>query len=165
MATSTFSPDPTVWHAGNLKMQTLMHAPPTNNPTTPFLTPSRAALLSASPLLAIGALDDAGRPWTSLWGGESGFMRPLGGNAVGLRVLVDMDGDPLVGMLKGQGTKGDAAISGEGRRVSGLGIDLETRRRVKVAGEIAGAMIEQMGDEAGVGEARVIVKIESSLGE
>lgn len=160
------------WHKGEEEMRTLMHSDRHENPNSPFLIPSGAYMLQTAPLLAVGTLDSQGRPWTSLWGGEPGFARPLGQNLVGIRNIVDAKFDPVVEVLYG-GQAGMKATSDEGseKMVSGLTIDMENRKRVKVFGRmVAGAlsMYEDDGEEAGLegsrGEAQLVLKIEQSLG-
>jgi len=59
-------------------MHSLLHVPNSDNPTTPGMSPHATLLLHISTSLAIGTLDDDGRPWTTLFGGEPGFARSLG---------------------------------------------------------------------------------------
>ena len=142
-------------------MQTLMSAPSVNNPTALFLTPSRALMLTSSPLLAIGTIDFQGRPWTSLWGGEKGCMSPLGQTLLGVNSVVDRQNDPVLQACLGRQNGGK--VFGEGQIVSALGIDLETRRRVKLSGRIAGATLSGQ-EETGVAQSQVVLEVDSSLG-
>ncbi|MCJ1309807.1 hypothetical protein MMC25_003468 [Agyrium rufum] len=166
------------WHDGEKRMHELLQSPREENPTSPFLTPSGAYLLGISPLLAIGTVDSSYRIWTSLWGGEPGFARPLGSSAVGLigmKTPVDMRYDPVAEALLGHRADGDIVREpGKGAVIAGLAIDLMQRRRVKWAGRlVAGArnwMPESerangsLADLEGVREAQLIIKIDSSLG-
>ena len=121
-------------------------------------------LLQTSPLLALGVLDNHNRPWTTLWGGERGFSRPLRNGVVGVKTLVDRKSDPVVGLLLGEHGKDGEVVNRE-RVMSGLGIDLDARRRVKVAGRIVGAVVDGRGNEdESVAELQTVFKVDSSLG-
>jgi hypothetical protein len=169
-------------------MHSLLRVPEQDNPTSPFLTPHSARILTSSPLLALGALDKEGRPWTTIWGGEVGFMRRLGGNLVGVRSVVGVgegneDGfdegessafDPVVEALFGSrggdinggwdhdsGRNGN--VIGVGKMVSGLAIDLQKRNRAKLYGKMeAGALSLR---EPGTGEVQFVMNVEQSLGQ
>lgn len=158
-------------------MHKLMHIPPQDNPTSAMLTPQASFMLQRAPLLAIGTLDDASRPWTTLWGGNPGFSEPIGGGFVGTRTLVDEEFDPVVRALVGGGTKGEMLQPKDGgKMVSGLAIDLVTRKRVKIAGKMAAGTlrevdIESEGDIALPSDVpskqtqiQLVTKIEESLG-
>lgn len=158
------------WHVGEKKMHSLLHVPHQDNPTAPGLSPYSAHLLRTVPLMALGTLDDDGRPWTTLLGGEPGFARPIGTSVVGVKTLVDSRYDPVVHFLVGGKQDGD--VSEEipyGRVFSALPIDLATRSRVKISGRmVAGALgsvdSKSKDDGAGIGEAQLVFKIEQSLG-
>ncbi|KAH6679118.1 oxidoreductase-like protein [Halenospora varia] len=155
----------TQWHTGEEQMHKLLRVPQRDNPTKPYLTPNAAQTLMRSPLVALGALDSEGRPWTTILGGEAGFSQPIAQGIIGMKTTVDMVHDPVVETLLGEAKDGSVIQVkelGKGKMVSGLAIDLETRRRVKLFGRmIAGAV---SGTEEGIGEAQVVVKIEQSLG-
>jgi hypothetical protein len=152
------------WHSGEEQMHRLLRVPEYDNPTSPFLSPHAARLLVHSPLVAVGTLDSTGRPWTSLWGGETGFSQPIGQSIIGMKARVDRKHDPVIGILLGE--KADGEVIKEevpGRMVSGLGIDLESRNRVKLYGRmVAGALAATEGD---AGEVQLVVRIEQSLGK
>ncbi|KAK5740513.1 hypothetical protein LTR17_004550 [Elasticomyces elasticus] len=168
-STAAYTPD-MPWNEGETAMQRLMKVPEFDNPTVPALSPQLANHLQIAPLIAIGTLDKQGRPWTTLWGGEKGFARPLGGGIVGFRTAVTGRFDPVVGELVGQDATGEVVKEeGEGRIVSGLTIDLETRKRVKMCGRmVAGALStredEITGRNESVAEIQLVLKIEQSLG-
>jgi hypothetical protein len=154
------------WHPGEQLMHKMTNVPEYDNPTSYALTPQAAYMLQTAPLLAIGTLDAELRPWTALWGGESGFAQPLGGGVVGVRAHVDAQFDPVVEAFipKDKRKEGEVIRSeGKGKVFAGLTIDLMTRKRVKVAGRmIAGAIEEEK--EIGIGDLQAAVKIEQSLG-
>lgn len=151
------------WNAGEEEMHKLLKVPEQDNPTSPFLTPFASSLLIRSPLVAIGTLDSEDRPWTSLWGGESGFSRAIAQNIIGVKTTVDKTYDPVVEKLfEGKDDGEVIQEKGKGKMVGGLAIDLESRRRVKLYGRmIAGAL---SATEDGIGEVQLVVKIEQSLG-
>ncbi|KAF2998649.1 hypothetical protein E8E13_007832 [Curvularia kusanoi] len=136
------------WNPGEQKMHTLLSLPPQDNPTSTALTPQASFMLQRAPLLAIGTLDDSLRPWTTLWGGAPGFSEPIGGGFVGTRTLVDGRFDPVVQALVGGEGKGRGEVlqaqEGEGKMVSGLAIDLVSRKRVKVAGRMAAGTLREV---------------------
>jgi hypothetical protein len=154
------------WHPGEQRMHQMTNVPEYDNPTSYALTPQAAYMLQSAPLLAIGTLDSHFRPWVALWGGESGFARPLGGGVVGVRAGVDAAFDPVVEAFipKDQRKEGDVVRSeGDGKIFAGLSIDLMTRKRVKIAGRmIAGAIGAKA--EMGIGELQAAIKIDQSLG-
>lgn len=129
------------WHEGELAMHHLMHAPTNPNPTSPFLTPNGAYHIRQSPLQAVGILDKNGRPWTTIWAGEAGFSTPVSigmekGNSTGGFVVqcpVDAIYDPVINAIKENVARKEKSI------VSGLGINLMKRDRVKWAGHVLGA--------------------------
>lgn len=151
-------------------MQSLLRVPYQENPTSPFLTPGAAHMVQSSPLLALGTLDAEDRPWTTVWGGEPGFSRPVAQSIIGVKSLVDRKHDPVVETLLGGRDDGEVVREeGNGRMVSGLVIDLEKRKRVKLYGRmVAGALGRSGGDdesdESARGEVQLVVKIEQSLG-
>ncbi|KAB8262774.1 oxidoreductase FAD-binding protein [Aspergillus pseudonomiae] len=150
------------WHDGEIRMRNLFHIPPLSNPTVPALSYGASYMLLNSPLLAIGAVDREGRPWTTLWGGEVGFAKPTSQSKIEVKTPVDIRHDPLADILLHDN-------SGEsGQLVSGLVVDLATRKRAKLFGrKISGSI--QLGeksqaDSSGVGIAQLLVQIEASLG-
>lgn len=151
------------WHSGEEQMHKLLRVPDQDNPTSPYLTPFGNMILTRSPLLALGTLDKDDRPWTTLWGGEAGLSQVIGQSIIGVKTTVDRKYDPVVEALLGKEADGEVVNpDGPGNMVSGLGIDLETRTRVKLYGRmVAGAINATAGD---AGEAQLVVKIEQSLG-
>ena len=162
--TTNHLPDlnPLHWHEGNLKMHGLMSAPTRDNPTTPFLNSFRARYLQICNLFAVGTKDEHGRPWTSLWGGEDGAVGVHDLKTLAIRSLVDRKHDPVVArLLQIQPDKG---VCGNGVQISGLGIRLATRDRVKLAGTIMGALFENT-EEGLVASANIVLRVDSSLGK
>ncbi|KAJ5928895.1 Riboflavin synthase-like beta-barrel [Penicillium verhagenii] len=155
---------PMPWHDGEEKVHHLLNAPEVDNPSTPFLSPRAGAFLQQAPLVALGTLDEKGRPWSTLWGGQAGFAGPIAESIIGLRALVDSRGDPVVRELLGNqdemNSKYEEMAPRQGKMVSGLAIDLENRRRVKLFGRMMAGSLND-GD---VAQAQLVVKIEESLG-
>lgn len=153
------------WSDGERKVQQLMKVPYMDNPTVPMLSGGASALLSRSPILAVGAVDPKdGKVWTTIWGSDPGFARgiPQYENTIALKVPVDNEYDPVVEALMGQNGMGQEL---KGKMVGALAIDLETRRRVKLFGRaIAGAMGQTEIQEREAAELQLIINIEQSLG-
>lgn len=164
------------FNEGERTMHQLLNAPSRHNPTSLFLTPYGQRMISHAPLLGLGAIDANGRPWSTVWGGESGFASVIDTDIVGMRAVVDSVYDPVVTALYDlPETSGRSAIRAEGRNkmISGVTIDLESRTRTKLYGKvIVGTLEDPEGNEArqnlGLtgkrGQAQLVVKIEESLG-
>ncbi|GME56447.1 hypothetical protein GTA08_BOTSDO11985 [Neofusicoccum parvum] len=165
------------WTDGERTMQDLLRVPPDDNPTSSFLTPQAAAMLTRAPLLALGAVDADGRPWATVWGGETGFSQPLGNSIIGIRSPVDRRFDPVVQALVDGKVDGEVVKEeGRGRMVAGLPIDLVTRKRVKIYGRMMVASLAKLGEvqegegekkdggDDAVGQMQVVMNVEQSLG-
>jgi hypothetical protein len=159
------------FHEGEKLMQRKLRVPEMDNPTIPMLSPQASNMLQRAPLLAIGTLDSAGRPWTSVWGGRTGFSRPLENSTIGIRTSVASELDPVVEALVGQGAEGEIVKEeGDGRLLSGLAIDLNTRKRVKLAGRmVAGTLGSIHKDDAAKDDSRqgllqLVARIDETLG-
>ena len=156
------------WHAGEEHMHSITKVHMTENPTSPFLRPRAASMLQRFPLLAVGTVDDDGRPWATVWGGEAPFAQEIGDSVVGVRMTVDASFDPVVQALCHGKSRGEVIQEpeGKGRMVSGLSIHLEQRNRMKLFGRmVAGALQSQQEEEGkAVGQIQLVVKIEQSLG-
>ena len=154
------------FHSGEQKMHRLMHLPPSDNPTWPNLTPSAGYMLSRYPLLACGALDADGRPWTTIWAGKPGFARPMGQSRIGIRTLIDRKYDPVVESLLGNTQGGEKIVRAKGREkiMAGLSIDLSQRKRVKLHGVMLGGATSPLDEEQDAQELQLVMTIEQSLG-
>ncbi|KAI5247901.1 oxidoreductase [Aureobasidium subglaciale] len=138
------------FHEGEKSVQARLGVPEMDNPTIPMLSPQASNMLQRAPLLAFGTLDAGNRPWTTVWGGRTGFSRPLGNNMIGINTSVAVKLDPVVEILVGRDAKGEIVKEeGEGRLLSGLAIDLETRKRVKLAGRMVAGTLGGTNDEKG----------------
>ena len=158
------------WHEGEQQMHSLLHLPDRENPTSYGLTPYGIRILQRSPLLAIGTLDDEGRPWTTLLAGEPGFARYLGRQSiVGVKTLADRVFDPVLSALTGSRHEDEIPQNEtDGGIMSGLAINPATRERVKLSGRIVvgsfGQSESNTGEEDNAGIVQLIMKIEHSLG-
>lgn len=159
------------FHEGEKTMQKKLRVPEMDNPTIPMLSPQASSMLQRAPLLAFGTLDSDGRPWTTVWGGRKGFSHPLGNSMIGIRISVAAKLDPVVEVLVGRDAKGEIVREeGEGRLLSGLAIDLDTRKRVKLAGRmVAGTLSNTDGDNdtddhEQQGILQLVARIDESLG-
>lgn len=149
------------FHHGEVAMQTKLKVPPMMNPTAPGLPGSYALRVEHSPLVALGTVDDEGRPWTTVWGGERGFASQVAGNVLGLNSVVEKQWDPVFGALWG-GSEATEVVKQE-RLMSALSFDPEIRDRVKLAGKmLAGAVAPDTHDEGG--RVQVAMAVTESLG-
>ncbi|KAI4225146.1 MAG: hypothetical protein L6R36_004128 [Xanthoria steineri] len=118
-------------------------------------------------MLALGTLDDAGRPWTTLLGGEAGFVRSLGQSVVGIKTLVDPLHDPVIDILLRDKHEGQTQKrENDHPIVAALGIDLATRSRVKLAGNLVAGLLRPTSTPLGGNstEAQIVIKVVQSLG-
>ncbi|KAI5467773.1 hypothetical protein BGZ63DRAFT_344659 [Mariannaea sp. PMI_226] len=134
------------FHEGERAMHRLLKIPIRENPTSPGLPMRYGMRVNYSSLVALGTLDNEGRPWTTVWGGERGFARPVAENVLAFNSSVDTAHDPVFKALWDDADPQDDAVirpdGGQGKLMSGLSIDLETRDRVKLGGKmIAGAAV------------------------
>ncbi|KAJ5105653.1 Riboflavin synthase-like beta-barrel [Penicillium alfredii] len=149
---------------GEKEIQRLLRTPPTDNPTISYLSPRAEFFLKTSLLLAPGRLDSQGRPWSTLWGGSEGFAKPIADSLVRLQTQVDRHYDSVVQALLGSVANHDAPQTQSqetGKMVSGLAVDLENRRRVKLFGRMATGSLS--GRDLGK-KAQLVIKIEEILG-
>ncbi|TGJ88178.1 hypothetical protein E0Z10_g575 [Xylaria hypoxylon] len=169
------------WHSGEQAVQRMLGVPGRDNPTVHGLKQAHAYRVTVSPLVAFGTVDEHGRPWVTVWGGEAGFCRPIAENVLGVKGVADARFDPVVQALFAVPSAGkldakdgktaqperqiidDEVIKPEGRKVmAGLSIDLETRDRLKLAGHfIAGAATKTT---PGVTNLQMAFAVEEALG-
>ncbi len=171
---ATLQKPPVLWHDGEKAVQKLLLAPSLihANPSARGMTPSYNYRVANSPLVAFGALDDNGRPWTTVWGGERGFTRAIAQNILGAQSVVDRMYDPVVKALVGSAPLGELVRPDENARpklMAGLSIDLETRDRVKLMGKmVVGALMPKPSadgeDDGTIGEMQVAMTVQESLG-
>ena len=135
-------------HEGEIAMRRQLKAPMGGAPTTAGLPMPYAMRVMQSPLVALGTLDEQGRPWSTIWGGERGFAGPVAQNVLGLNSQVDTKHDPVFEALW-QGAAADGVVQpngGQGKMMSALSIDLETRDRVKLEGVMVAGSAAKSGD-------------------
>lgn len=157
------------FHEGEEEVAKLMRSPPgRDNPTAPMLTPQAARMLQQAPLLALGTLDDQGRPWSTLLGGEAPLASVLGRSIIAIKAPVDSTNDPvmqsLFADLTSESDEDGLAARLSNRMLSALSIDLSTRKRVKLFGHIAGGAFEPSPDSPGQSDVHLTVRIDQSLG-
>ena len=156
------------WHEGEHRAHALLHGYEKDNPTLSSLAPRAGYRLQNDPLLAIGTVDAQKRPWTTVWGGEIGFARPIAQDIIGVKTLVDGKFDPVVESLVGGTGRANGQIvreEGKGRMISGLSIHLDQRHRWKLYGRmVAGALGREVQTEDRKDEVQLVVRIEQSLG-
>ncbi|EEA28413.1 hypothetical protein TMatcc_003255 [Talaromyces marneffei ATCC 18224] len=161
------------FNEGEIALHDKLHVPHGDNPTSTFLNQYGQFMVPRAPLIGLGALDDDGRPWSTVWGGETGFSSVIDTDIVGMRAVVDRLHDPVVNSLFGdaKGTNGSTIrTNGQGKMISGVTIDLENRKRVKLYGKVIMGTLEDPEDEGNLGlegkrgHAQLVVKIEESLG-
>ncbi|KAK5652739.1 hypothetical protein OQA88_9592 [Cercophora sp. LCS_1] len=157
------------WHQGETKIHSLLHVSTSSrrNPSSQGLPRHYGHRIADSPLLALGAVDSQGRPWTTLWAGERGFVRPVANGVVAAQALVSVNADPVVEALLGSAKTGEVvqpASSGREVLVSGLAIDPESRDRVKFAGQLVVGVKGGGNEKTGVGEVQMAVSVGESLG-
>jgi Pyridoxamine 5'-phosphate oxidase len=158
------------WHKGEEKMHKLTRTENQENPGSPHLIPGAAQMLQRAPVLAHGTIDEIGRPWATIWGGDTPLAQPVAQSIIGIRTMVDGKTDPVLDMLYGGKDDGEVVKEqGAGRMVSALTINLEKRRRVKLYGRIVAGALALIGPEteqestSSIGEVQLVVKIEQSL--
>lgn len=166
------------WHEGEQRAHALLHGHDMDNPTLSSLAPRAGYRLQHDPLLAIGTVDAEKRPWTTLWGGEAGFARPIAQDIIGVKTVVDGKFDPVVeALVGGRGNSQIVREEGKGRMVSGLSIHLDQRHRWKLYGRMVAGALGRRGNEeggegktetaeteSGNGEVQIVLRIEQSLG-
>lgn len=158
------------WHEGEDKMHRLTKVEKQENPNSPYLTPGASHMLQRALLLALGTVDEKGRPWATVWGGGTPLAQPVAESVIGIRTMVDNKTDPVVGLLfGGKDHREVVKEQGAGRMISALTIDLEKRKRVKLYGRMIAGALGRIGPEndqeaaISVGQAQLVVKIEQSL--
>ena len=163
------------WHEGEKRIHQLTHNLCEDNPTSPFLTPRAAALVSRYTLMSLGTLDVEDRPWCTVWGtGDPPLAQQVAQSVLGIRSTVDASFDPVVQELFGGRPDGEVVReTPPGRMVSGLSCQLDERGRVKLYGRmIAGALssadssdsISRDASNGRAAEVQLVLKIEQSLG-
>ncbi|EGY14423.1 uncharacterized protein VDAG_05587 [Verticillium dahliae VdLs.17] len=81
----------------------------------------------------------------------------IGPGLLGVRARVDAANDPVLRALWGGRVVGEQVVRSGDKVVSGLGIDLQTRDRVKLMGRLVAGAVAQ-------GEVQMAVRVEGSLG-
>lgn len=118
-----------VFHAGEQQVQTRAGVRETIEPWArkvirPFMPDQHRAFYSQLPFVVAAARDASGRPWATLLVGSPGFIQSPGNDLLELSTTV-IEGDALESSLL------------PGTELGFLGIELETRRRNRVNGQLA----------------------------
>jgi ferredoxin-NADP reductase len=150
------------FHDGEVAMHQTLKVPQRENPTASGLPTSYVWRVMESALLAVGTLDDQGRPWTTLWGGQRGFGGAVSQDVLGFNTAVDAEYDPVLeAFWEGTDRQGSDVVQpnqGQGKEMSALAFDLQTRDRVKLAGKMVA------GARTGTGRVQVAMHVTESLG-
>jgi hypothetical protein len=114
-----------VYHSGELKVQTLAGAGEAANSNSRMVLPVIAHVfvdfIQSQPLVIVGSVDVHGMPWTSMLCGKPGFMRVVDEQTLEIDARPD-ESDPLRGNLR------------DGCELGLLVIDFATRRRLRLNG-------------------------------
>lgn len=140
------------WHDGERSIQRRVGVDDReDNPTIPFLPAMFASRLPNYPLMAVGTLDDQDRPWVTLWGtGAPPLSQSIAQNVIAIKSEVDASFDPVVEAIwKGQDDGEIVRQEGDGKLFSALGIHLELRSRLKLAGKIIAGALNADSDNEG----------------
>ncbi|KAL7946122.1 hypothetical protein V8C42DRAFT_352991 [Trichoderma barbatum] len=155
-------PHPHGRHDGEVAVYQMLKLPISSDPTSSGLPKNHAVRAMKSPLVALGTLDNKGRPWTTIWGGEIGCIKLIAEDVLRFDSKVDARHDPVFQTLLGSDTvkTGNAILSksGRGKMMAALTIDLEGQDRVKLMGRML------VGTEDKDGRVGVAMDIEESLG-
>ncbi len=121
------------WSPGERAFHRLMGVAHEYNPAVAALTPQAAHGVQTAPLLALGVRDAQDRPWATILGGlEGGAVDRV---HVAFAARAEEGADPVVQVINTHAAEGEggreAAWDG---MYAALTIDLETRKRVKMAG-------------------------------
>jgi hypothetical protein len=162
------------FHEGEREVHRLMAVPDRENPTVPYLSPGAGMLMMTSRTLALGTVDQQGRIWTTIWGGEEGFARPIAQSVVGITTFVDRLYDPVLEVLLGTTAKNGELVKPNGpeKLVSIAAINLSNRKRVKLFGRMLLGSLNDLEEntapkniEGERGQVQLVVQITESLGK
>lgn len=147
------------WHEGEAAIQTALGVERFDNPALPCLVRGSRSHLLRTPLFALGVMDSQNRIWSTLLGGTAGIARQMSPTIVGISALVALGHDPAVQALAQNHRSRRSGCSDQILgKISGVSIDLERLRRLKVFGEVVGlAFAPSPG--TGLHEMKLIIKI------
>jgi hypothetical protein len=116
-----------IYHSGELKVQTLVGAGEAANSMSRTILPVIAHVfvdfIQSQPMVILGSADVHGMVWTSILCGAPGFMRVVDEQTLGIDARPD-ESDPLRGNLR------------EGSELGLLVIDFLTHRRLRLNGSV-----------------------------
>jgi hypothetical protein len=156
------------WHSGEQAVQKLVGVSTFSrqNPTSTVFPVAHGQRIAINQLLGVGALDERGRPWSSVWGGERGFARRTAEATLEIETLVDCKYDPVVRALLLSGLPAPEEAQWGRKFVSGMSMDFDSRDRVKIMGRmLTGGLLPMSSDyNKDVGEARITMLVQESTG-
>lgn len=153
-------------HSGEKSIRKKLGYPGQDDEAVSCLSRQAAFVLQGAQLLGAGTVDDQGRPWTTIWGGGLGFARPIGGDMLGIKTWVDERHDPVANILCPP-TRDANPQKMAGRVMAFVSINMDTRYRVKVSGQmVAGAVAipENTDDVKPQAEIQLVSQITESIG-
>lgn len=147
------------WHEGEAAIQKALGVERFDNPALPCLIRGSRSHLLRSPLFALGVTDFQSRIWSTMLGGTAGIARQMSPTIIGINAMVALEHDPAIQTLaqndKNKRSGGSDPILG---KISGLSIDLERRRRLKLFGEVvAVAFTPSTGSD--LHEMKLVIKV------
>ena len=147
------------WHEGEAALQTAFGVERFDNPALPVLIRGSRSHLLRTPLFALGVTDSHNRIWSTILGGTAGVAREMSPTIVGINALVALRHDPAVQTLAQNDRSRRSGCSDQILgNISGVSIDLERRRRLKVFGEVV-ALAFTPSPGTGLHEMKLIIKI------
>lgn len=155
------------WHSGERAVHEMLGVSTASrpNPTSLVFPPAHGIRIASNHVLGLGALDDEGRPWSTIWGGDRGFAQRVAMGVLEIHTVVDRQHDPVVQALLGSAAQGkqmrpDDIMTGN-KYMSGISIDFDSRDRVKVMGRL---LTGDLGDNDKVGEIQLAMLVQESTG-
>ncbi len=159
----TQSDDYKGWHEGEAALQKALGVERFDNPALPCLIRGSRSHLLRSPLFALGVTDSQNRIWSTLLGGTAGIARQMSPTIIGINALVALGHDPAVQTLaQNDHSKRSGCSDQILGKISGVSIDLERRRRLKVFGEVV-ALAFAPSPGSGLHEMKLIIKIDECV--
>lgn len=154
------------WHSGEITVQEMVGVSTASrpNPTSLEFPPAHGSRIASNHLFSLGALDDEGRPWSTIWGGERGFAKRIAKGILEIRALVDRQYDPVAQALLDSTPQGELArpVATKQKFISGVSIDFDSRDRVKVMGRLLTGEARDYDDK--VGEIQLAMAVQESTG-
>ncbi|KZO89517.1 hypothetical protein CALVIDRAFT_603584 [Calocera viscosa TUFC12733] len=140
---STTGARPNGWHPGELAVQNLLALPQLVSPEAIVQAlPRQHSLFHSTRLhfVPMTTLDRKARPWTSILTARDGTIGFISSSSeTGLTINAGLwPGDPIAANLSGEAKNGKNVL------ISGVGVELTTRRRNKFGGYVQKVLLEDM---------------------